>query len=151
MATLKVGYFVREASTNLRRNKLMSMAAILTAAVSLLLLGGVLTLGDFVTSITHEIQSQVEVSVYLVDNVTQGQKNEVRDALRGLDVVKKVTYVTKEQAFREFKRLYHDQPALWENVGPDVLPASFRIELTDPQRIDMIRSKLGRNPAIEEI
>ena len=42
---LKVGYFVKEAGTNLRRNKLMTMAAILTAAVSLLLLGGVLVRG----------------------------------------------------------------------------------------------------------
>jgi Sec-independent protein secretion pathway component TatC len=41
--TLKVGYFVREAGSNLRRNMLMTVAAMLTAAVSLLLLGGVLT------------------------------------------------------------------------------------------------------------
>ena len=47
---LKVGYFVKEATSNLRRNKLMTMAAILTAAVSLLLLGGVVTLGSFVNS-----------------------------------------------------------------------------------------------------
>ena len=76
---LKVGYFVREASTNLRRNKLMTVAAILTAAVSLLLLGGVLTLGAFVKSVTGEIESKVEVSVFLQDGITQAQQNDVRD------------------------------------------------------------------------
>src|SRR5437764_8917071 len=133
MASLKVGYFVREASTNLRRNKLMTMAAILTSAVSLLLLGSTLTLGDFVTSITHQIENQVEVSVFLNDNITHSQLDDVRSTLTGLDVVKKVRYVSKNQAFTEFKQLYRDQPALWENIDASVLPASYRVELTDPQ------------------
>jgi len=148
---IKVGYFVREATTNLRRNKLMTMAAILTAAVSLLLLGGVLTLGAFVSSITHQIENQVEVSVFLNDGITKAQQDDVRSTLTGLDVVKKVTFVSKDQAFQEFKSLYRDQPALYENITPDVLPASFRVELTDPQRVDVIRSKLAKNPAVEEI
>lgn len=148
---LKVGYFVREAGTNLRRNKLMTMAAVLTAAVSLLLLGGVLTLGAFVSSMTHQITSQVEVSVFLNDNITDAQQRDVRSTLEDLDVVKRVTYVTKPEAYKEFKELYRDQPALWENIDADILPASFRVELADPERVDAIRSKLAKNPAVEEI
>jgi cell division transport system permease protein len=148
---LKVGYFVKEATTNLRRNKLMTVAAVLTAAVSLLLLGGVLTLDAFVSSITSDIQSKVEVSVFLQDNITEAQKADVRSTLEGLDVVRRVRAVSKEQAFQEFKRLYRDQPALWENIDAGVLPASFRVELADPKRVDVIRSKLARNPAVEEI
>jgi cell division transport system permease protein len=148
---LKVGYFVREATMNLRRNKLMTVAAILTAAVSLLLLGGVLTLGDFVSSITREIESRVEVSVFLSDNITDSQQQDVKSTLERLDVVKSVSYVSKEKAFEEFKKLYRDQPALWENIDADVLPASFRVELADPERVDVVRSKLDKNPAVEEI
>jgi cell division transport system permease protein len=148
---LKVGYFVKEASTNLRRNKLMTVAAVLTAGVSLLLLGGVLTLGDFVSSITREIESKVEVSVFLTDTITDSQQQDVKSTLEGLDVVKRVSYVSKEEAFKEFKELYRDQPALWENIDADVLPASFRVELADPERVDVVRSKLDRNPAVEEI
>lgn len=148
---LKVGYFVREAATNLRRNKLMTVAAILTAAVSLLLLGGVLTLDSFVNSMTRQLESQVEVSVFLTDDITDTQREDVKSTLEGLDVVKKVTFVTKEEAYEEFKRLYRDQPALWENIEPDVLPASYRVELTDPERVEDVRSRLGRNPAVEEV
>lgn len=148
---LKVGYFVKEAATNLRRNKLMTVAAVLTAGVSLLLLGGVLTLGDFVKSIAGEIEDTVEVNVFLVDTITPDQQDDVRGTIEELEVVRQVTYVSKEEAYEEFKELYKDQPALWENIDADVLPASFRIELTDPDRVDVIRSKLARNPAIEEI
>lgn len=148
---LKVGYFVREAGTNLRRNKLMTMAAILTAAVSLLLLGGVLTLRAFVGSITGQIEEQIEVSVYLTDNITEAQQRDVRSTVEGLDVVKGVEYISKPEAFEEFKRLYRDQPALYENIDEDVLPASFRVELSDPERVDVISSALERNPAVEQV
>jgi cell division transport system permease protein len=148
---LKVGYFVKEASTNLRRNKLMTMAAVLTAAVSLLLLGGVVTLGAFVNSITHGLEHRVEVSVFLKDNITGSQRDDVRSSLKDLSVVRGVTYVSKQQAFAEFKDLYRDQPALWQNVDPDVLPASFRVRLDDPKHVDSIRSALGNNPAVDEI
>jgi cell division transport system permease protein len=119
--------------------------------VSLLLLGGVLTLGDFVSSITREIESRVEVSVFLSDNITDSQQQDVKSTLERLDVVKSVSYVSKEKAFEEFKKLYRDQPALWENIDADVLPASFRVELADPERVDVVRSKLDKNPAVEEI
>jgi cell division transport system permease protein len=148
---LKVGYFVREAATNLRRNKLMTVAAILTAAVSLLLLGGVQTLDSFVNSITGEIESQIEVSVYLNDNITQEQQQDVRTTIENLDVVRRVTYVSKPEAYGEFKRLYRDQPALYENVDEDILPASFRVELSDPERVDVIRSALEKNPAVDQV
>lgn len=148
---LKVGYFVKEATTNLRRNKLMTMAAVLTAAVSLLLLGGVLTLDDFVGSITGQIESQIEVSVYLNDEITEEQQRDVQSTIEGLDVVKGVEYISKPEAFEEFKRLYRDQPALYENIDEDVLPASFRVELSDPERVDVIRSALERNPAVEQV
>jgi cell division transport system permease protein len=148
---LKIGYFVKEASTNLRRNKLMTVAAILTAAVSLLLLGGVLTLGSFVRSIAGELENEVEVSVFLVDEITPDQQTDIKTTLDDLEVVSNVDYVTKDQAYEEFKKLYQDQPALWENITPDVLPASFRVRLTDPDRVDVIRSKLEANPSVEEI
>ena len=148
---LKVGYFIKEASTNLRRNKLMTVAAVLTAAVSLLLLGGVLTLDEFVRSITREIESKVEVSVFLTDGITSVQQNDIRDTLTDLEVVKRVTYISKDEAYEEFKELYRDQPALWENIDADVLPASFRVELSNPERVDIIQAKLRNNPAVEEI
>lgn len=148
---IKLGYFAAEAVTNLRRNKLMTMAAVLTCAVSLLLLGGVLTVDSFVGGVTRDIENKVEVSVFLRDDVTQEQHNDIEDTIRGLPVVRQVEYVSKDEAYKEFKELYKDQPALWENIDADVLPASFRVELSDPQRVDVIRSKLEGNPAVEEI
>ena len=148
---LKVGYFTREATTNLRRNKLMTVAAMLTAAVALLLLGGVLIVGDFVRGITGQIEEQVEVSVFLMDDITEQQTDDIQSTLQELEVVRNVDYVSKQEAYEEFKKLYADQPVLWENIDESVLPASFRVQMADPERVDLIHSKLANNPAVEEI
>jgi cell division transport system permease protein len=148
---LKVGYFVREGAVNLRRNLLMTMAATLTATVSLLLVGGVLTLGDFVRHITGQIERAVEVSVFLKDDITPQQEKDLRSLLEGVSVVRKVEYVSKDEAFTEFKELYRDQPEVWKNVDASVLPASYRVSMKDPKRVDVIRSNLEGNPAVEEV
>ncbi|HVE90701.1 MAG TPA: permease-like cell division protein FtsX [Actinomycetota bacterium] len=147
----KVGYFVRESAVNLRRNLLMTLAATLTAAVSLLLLGGVLTLGSFVRGITGEIERQVEVAVFLKDEVSQQQQDSLLRSLQELPVVSDVRYESKEEAFELFKKLYRDQPTIWQNVDPDVLPASFRVAMKDPERVDIIRSAVGENPAVDQV
>ncbi|MGH7858847.1 MAG: permease-like cell division protein FtsX [Candidatus Binatia bacterium] len=149
---LKAGYFVKEAAMNLRRNKLMTIAAVLTAAVSLLLLGGVLTLGSFVQSITRGLEERVEVSVFLKDEITDEQRDDVKRSLDGMPVVTGTTYVSKEDAAKEYKEWYKDQPALWENVDlVEILPASYRVQLDRPENSDVIRSRLERHPAVEEI
>lgn len=147
----KLRYAIGEALTSLRRNKLMTAAATLTAAVSLLLLGGVLMLGNFVGEVTGQIEERVEVSVFLEDDATEEQQEDILQTLEGLDVVARVFYVSKEEAYEEFKDMYRDQPVLYENIDEDVLPASFRVSMADPERVDLIRSRLQDNPAVEEV
>ncbi len=67
-------------------------------------------------------------------------------------MVKKVTFVTKEQAYEEFKKLYADQPALYENIDADVLPASYprRAHRSQASGRDQVEARTN-NPAVEEI
>lgn len=147
----KVGYFLRESATNLRRNKLMTAAAVLTAAIALVLLGGVMLIGDLVQGFTGELEERVEVQVFLTEEITEDQQDGIRDTLTDLEVVGDVDYVSKAEAFEEWKERYANEPVLVENVDEETLPASFRVAMEDPERVDVIRSKLGGNPAVEEI
>ena len=65
---MKIGYFLSETITNLRRNLLMTVAAISTVAISLLLLGGVQILGMVVNNVTLSWEAKVEVSAYFRDD-----------------------------------------------------------------------------------
>src|SRR2546430_15793082 len=62
---LKINYVTRETVTNLRRNVLMTGAAVLTVAVSLGLVGGALLVKQAVDNATVQWRGGVELSVFM--------------------------------------------------------------------------------------
>jgi cell division transport system permease protein len=103
---VKIGYFLSETVTNLKRNLLMTIAAISTVAISLLLLGGVQILGMVVNNMTGTWEAKVEVSIFLRDDATQGEIQSLEREIAQMDEVENVTFVSKQDAYEEFKETY---------------------------------------------
>ena len=101
---MRIGYFLSETAQNLRRNFLMTIAAISTVAISLLLLGGVQILGMVVNNVTLNWEAKVEISVYLRDDIGPEERSSSTADIQSYDEVEDVTYVSKEEAFEEFRR-----------------------------------------------
>ncbi len=148
---MRLGYFVAETVTNLRRNLLMTIAAISTVAISLLLLGGVQILGIVVRNVTSTIESKVEISAYLRDNATQGEVDQLSGDLSQMPEVEDVIYISKDEAFEEFKETYSDQPEIWETLPRDSLPASLRIKLLDPDDTEEVASRMEGYPGVDDV
>jgi cell division transport system permease protein len=129
----KVRYFARETLISLRRNLLMTLAGILTVTVSLMLFGGILLFQQWVDHGTERWKHGVEFEIFMIIDPTDEQVSGVREELASDPRVKRITYLTKEDAYEEFKRLFADQPDLAENIGPDALPPSFRVA---PERVE---------------
>ena len=147
---MRLRYFISETVTNLRRNLLMSIAAISTVAISLLLLGGVQILGMVVGNMTRSWEAKVEVSVFLLDSITDGEREALVNQLSQMDEVQDVTYVSKDQAYEEFKEEWADQPEFYENLPADALPASLRVKLTDARFSEGIATLVNGAPGVDE-
>lgn len=145
---MKLGYFLSETVTNLRRNFLMTVAAISTVAISLLLLGGVQILGLVVNRMTDEWEAKVEVSVYMRDDASPNEEQALASDLTKMNEVQDVTYVSKEQAFVEFKEQY---PDLWEGLPKDALPASYRVKLLDANDAVEVAARVEGAPGVDEV
>ncbi|HEU4480994.1 MAG TPA: permease-like cell division protein FtsX [Actinomycetota bacterium] len=148
---MRIGYFLSETVTNLRRNFLMTIAAISTVAISLLLLGGVQILGLAVKNMTLTWEAKVEISVYLRDDITQGEQRTLESQLAGYEEVQEVTYVSKEEAFEEFKTRYRNQPEFYENLPEDALPASLRVKLYNADTAEEVVARITGALGIDEI
>ena len=148
---MRVGYFLGETVTNLRRNLLMTIAAISTVAISLLLLGGVQILGMIVNKATLGWESKVEISAFLRDDIATGELQALQADLSNMPEVEEITYISKAQAFEEFKELYKDQPELWETIPNDSLPASVRVKLTDAKWTEEVAARIDGAPGIDEV
>jgi len=149
-------YILQEAFVGLRRNLMMTVAVILSVTVSLTLLGASLLLSDQVELATDDWTGKVEVSIFLCDDrtcpeITPEQQEQLREELEAQPVVAEVFFESKDDAYARFRELFRDQPNLVDSVDPDVLPASFRVRLENPQLFNVIAEQFEAYPGVEEI
>jgi cell division transport system permease protein len=149
-------YILSEALVGLRRNLMMTVAVILSVTVSLTLLGASLLLSQQVDLATDDWVGQVEVSIFLCDGrtcpeITPEQEEQLRTDLEEQPVVEEVFFESKDEAYERFIELFEDQPNLVDSVDPDVLPASFRVKLENPQLFAVIAEQFQEYPGVEEV
>jgi cell division transport system permease protein len=147
----RVGYFLKETFHAFRRNGLVVFAAVSTVFIALFLLGGALLVqreGNLLIELTS---ANVEVSVFLLDEVSPTQQESLAQILEEMPEVDTVSYESKADAYERFQRLFSDQRELVENTSADALPASFRVKLKDPEQFAVVQARLVGQPGIDKV
>jgi cell division transport system permease protein len=147
----RFGYFFRETGTALRRNPLVTFAAISTVFISLFLLGGSLLVERQVRLMTGDWAQKVEVSVYLKEGVSEEEKTALHQKIQDIPQVEEVFYESQQAAWARFQELFRDQDELLASSSPEAMPESYRIKLKNPEDFPVISARLAGEPAIEEI
>ena len=137
---LSTGYVVKETATNLRRNLLMTVASVLTIFISLGLVGAAMLVSQGVDKATIQWKGGVELSVFMDPEATENQLEAVQRQLSQMkpQLVKRFTFVSKEDAFEEFNTMFRDQEAFRDSLTVDDMPPSYRVVPTDAEQIDAI-------------
>ncbi len=136
------GFFLREAFKNIRLNFLMSITAITTTFICILVLGIGLLVSSHVEGIIGSVREDVGVEAYFPPEASQQEIDKVRSDVEGYPEVASVTYVSKEEALAQFKETFADKPELYENLDPGVLPASLQLQLEDPTEANEVAQRL---------
>ena len=148
---LSLDYVVRETAGNLRRNLLMTAAAVLTVAVSLSLVGGALLLKQGVSKASLQWRGGVELSVFMLPDATPEQSEAVERELSQMPEVKRFTYVDQKAAFDEFKEMFANSPDLVESVEPKDLPPSYRVVPKRAEFVDVVGNRFDKRPGVKEV
>ncbi|MGI8909422.1 MAG: cell division protein FtsX [Rubrobacteraceae bacterium] len=136
------GFFLKEALTNIRLNLLMSVTAVTTTFVCILVLGTALLVSGHVEGIIGSVRQDVSVEAFFAPDATQERIDEVRAQVEGYPEVSGVTYISQERALSDFKQTFEDNPEIYQDLGSDVLPASLAIELENPSDAEAVAAKL---------
>jgi cell division transport system permease protein len=148
---LRVDYVTRETANNLRRNLLMTSAAVLTVAVSLALVGGALLLRQGVQNATVQWRGGVELNIFLKPEATQAQTDAIQRQLDALPQVERIRYGSKACAFAEFKSLFANEPEFQDAVTADDLPPSFRVVPTSPELTEQVGRQFVDRPGVYKV
>lgn len=128
--------FVREAATSFRRNWVMSIGAIITIFLSLLLIGTSLVASTILDSLVENVESKVTIQVFLADEAATQDVELLQRELVTNPMVKTVNYTSKEAALERFTESMSNSPEVVENLDGNPLPASLDVELVDPRNVE---------------
>ena len=145
------GYFLRESFTNFQRNWVMSLGAVITIYLSLLLVGVFVVSGMFVDEIVRSVEEKVQITVFLKDGAAEADLTALQQAIVSDPLVSKVTYVSKEEALRRFKEEMKDTPEIYRQLENNPLPASLEIELKDPRTVEAMVAKVKANTVFPKV
>lgn len=148
---MRLKYVLSEVLVGLWRNVTMTIAMIITMAVSLTMLGASGLMYLQVNSMKESYYSDIEVSIFLANEVSEQQRTDLNTALEADPLVRDVVYESREQAYERFKEMYRDAPDLVNAVKPEQLPESFRVRLVNPEQYQQIFEKYKDTEGIDEI
>lgn len=145
--SINLGYFIQESLINFRRNWVMSLGAVITIYLSLLLVGVTAATGVIVTRVVESVEQKVTIQIFIKDGAASPDVTAVQNALAANELVKSVEYVSKEQALERFKeQTMKESPEIVEQLEDNPLPASLDIELHDPRTVEQVVEVIRKDP-----
>jgi len=151
---LKVDYVIRETGRNLRRNLTLTLASVLTVAVSLSLLGVALLLQRGVANATDRWEDGVEFIIFLQPEITQAQLDLIEDDLDQNAGVQSKRFVDQQEAYEEFTQdFFPDQPEITDLVDPSILPSSYRVvpQELDADAVEALSGEFEAKPGVKKV
>jgi cell division transport system permease protein len=123
-------FFIQEAARAMRRNAAPSLAAIVTTAVTVILLGVLIPIFQTAQAKSDEVRGQLNVQYALFGDATQAEKNDLRGELEAIPHVAEVKYVTKQEALATLRGELKDK-SIVEQLNRNPLPNSFEVFADD--------------------
>jgi cell division transport system permease protein len=137
---------LREGSKNVVRNGWMSFASISSIAISLLILGIFLLLVVNIDYMGKQIESQVEIRVFLEVNTSQLSITALQNGIAGMSQVSKVTFISKADGLQSMReKMGEDGKAYLEGLDGENNPLndSFTVEVVDPHEIGIVATQIN--------
>ncbi|SDX29191.1 permease-like cell division protein FtsX [Paenibacillus sp. CF384] len=129
---------LREGVKNVVRNGWMTFASVSSIVISLFILGAFLLLALNVNNLADQIESQVQIRVYLQLNTEDAKINELKNAIGNIPEVSKIEFISKEKGLESLREsIGADGAELLEGYDKtnNPLPDSFTVEVFEPQKI----------------
>ncbi|MEU9504886.1 permease-like cell division protein FtsX [Micromonospora sp. NPDC048170] len=148
---MRVKYVMSEVLVGLWRNVTMTIAMIITMAVSLTMLGASGLMYRQVDDMKDLYYKNIQVSIFLDQEATPEQRDALDAKLKSDSLVKEVIYVNKDEAYKRFQEMFQDAPDLLSAVKADSLPESFRLTLNNPEQYKNIYDQYKDTEGVDEI
>jgi cell division transport system permease protein len=148
---VRARFVLSEVLTDLQRNLTMTIAVVLTVAISAAGLGVAWLMREQVQTTKSFWYGNIDVQVYLTPTVDQTERDTIRNTLVQLPLVESVHYVSQAEAFQRAQVLFKDSPSLLKNITQHSLPESYLVKLKDPRKFAVVSSAVQNLPGVDQV
>jgi len=152
---VRFGFLVNEVLTGLRRNVTMTVAMILTTAISIGLFGGGLLVVRLADSSKDIYLDRVESQVFLTPEVSASDPTcdadpcrSLRSQIEGRDDVRSVRFLNRDDAYDDAIKKF---PQYKDVAGKDAFPASFIVKLDNPEQHEQFDQAMVGQPGVQGV
>jgi len=149
---VRFGFLLNEVWTGLRRNVTMTIAMILTTAISIGLFGGGLLVVRLADNSRAIYLDRVESQVFLTNDVSANDPTcdadpckELRQKIEDRDDVRSVRFLNRDDAYNDAIKKF---PQYKDVAGKDAFPASFVVKLDNPEQHKDFDDSIAGQPGV---
>lgn len=150
---MKIKYLITEAFRGLRTAKISTITTVFTITLSLVLIIIFVTLSINSNKLIKSVKDKVEIEVFLTDNISNDEINDLREKIRAIGGVKNITYISKNDAAKIFEAEWGKE--MLDVLESNPLPASLRINLYDEykslERMTKIKNQIATFQKVDDI
>lgn len=152
---MRFSFLFNEVLTGLRRNVTMTVAMILTTAISIGLFGGGLLVVRLAEHSRSIYLDRVETQVFLTNDISAGDLNcetppckALREKIEKRTDVKSVRFLNRQDAYND---AIHKIPQFKDLVSKDAFPASFIVKLENPEQHAEFDAAMQGQPGVDHL
>jgi cell division transport system permease protein len=149
---VRLGFLLNEVLTGLRRNVTMTIAMILTTAISIGLFGGGLLVVRLADNSRAIYLDRVESQVFLTNDVSANDPTcdadpckSLRQRIEDRDDVRSVRFLNRDDAYNDAIKKF---PQYKDVAGKDAFPASFVVKLDNPEQHKDFDDAIAGQPGV---
>lgn len=148
-----INYFIVDAFKSLKRNTTISIASMATVLATLFVFGVFLLTGINVSRGISDVESKVEIKVFLKDDIKLTEQKDIEAALRNISGVTEVTHESKDEALRKFREQLKDNATILKGYDEknNPLPSSFVVKLDNAEVAKTIESSVKDMDGVEDV
>ena len=140
-----LGYFIGEGFSNVFKNKKSTGASLMIMCATMIIFGIFLILGENINHFVDEVESEQGISVFVKNEATQEQIDELGEKIRAIDGVNTVDFVSKDEALEQMKERFAERQDLLEGYEGEnnIFTASYVVTLTDLTKSKSVQDQIS--------
>lgn len=144
-------FFISEAWTGFRRSGIMSLVSIGTITVSLTIFGAFLLAVLNIGSVVIQVGSKLEVMAYVDKDISSAQISSISADLGRLDGVENVSFISKDDAWSEFKKGFEGRLDLDQALNDNPLPNTFVLRVRNADMVPIVAASASNVTDVSEV